>query len=88
MRGGGAEGGFWLLLASSLSPIMVVGCRTRQCVQIGPGRGRWNQGGSFLRPLHSSLYWLESQTTKDCDCSVTSNGWTNVLAQGQAGQEG
>lgn len=88
MRGGGAEGGFWLLLASRPSPIVVVGCRTRQCVQIGPGRGRWNQGGGGpLRPLHSSLNWRESQTTKDCLFPVTYNGWTNVRAQGQGGHE-
>lgn len=87
MRGGGAEGGFWLLLASRPSPILVVGCRTRQCVQIGPGRGRWNHGGggSPLRPLQSSLDWLESQTTKYCLLAVTYNGWINVWAQGQGG---
>lgn len=64
-RGGGAEGGFWLLPASSPSPIVMVGCGGWAD---SLGRldlaGAGGTGGTPLRPLHSSLNSLEEQTTK------------------------
>lgn len=59
MRGGGEEGGFWVLPASSPSPIVVVGCSCRLSRQFrlsGPDRGRWDsrdptQAITFLTQL-------------------------------------
>jgi len=54
-RGGGAEGGFWLLPASTPSPIAVVGC-SGWADSLGrlDLAGAGISGGAPLRPFHSS----------------------------------
>lgn len=64
-RGGGAEGGFWLLPASSPSPIAEVPCSgwaDSLCRLDLAGAG--GTGGSPLRPLHSPLDSLEGRSRK------------------------
>lgn len=64
-RGGGAEGGFWLLPASRPSPIAAVGCSGwADSVGRFDLAGAGGTGGSPLRPLHSSLDSLKGRLTK------------------------
>lgn len=63
MRGGGEEGGFWVLPASSPSPIVAVGCScrlSRQFRSSGPDRGRWD-----ARDPHSGHYISHSTLWKN-----------------------